>query len=461
MPDAAHPATTAATVAAPSIAPRLLKVLGIAFGLAIIVGNTIGSGILRTPGDVAARLPSGAWFLGVWAAGGVYALFGAMTMAEVAVMLPESGGQYVYARRALGEYAGFVIGWTDWISCAAAVAAGSIAIGELSGALVPALAPYGAVIAIGVTLAFTGVHWIGVRAGDLSQQALSVLKTAALLAVAVACFVAPGTPASSAATPTFPSGFLVLSALVLALQSVLYTYDGWNGVVYFGGEIRNPGREIPRAMAWGVVTVAVVYLALNGAFLHVLGIGQLAGEKFAAAAAARSVFGATGARIVSAVMAVSILGNVNAVLMQASRVPYAMAEDGLLPRTTARVNGGGTPPVSLAASTIVVLILVLSGTFQTVIALAAFYYVMQYAVSFTSLFVLRRREPDLPRAYRAWGYPWIPALVWLGAVAFIVGSFVSDRTNSIRAVLVILLSFHVYLLAKRFKRAGSTVGPAN
>src|SRR3970040_2011464 len=259
MPDAAHPATTAATVAAPSIAPRLLKVLGIAFGLAIIVGNTIGSGILRTPGDVAARPPSGAWFLGGWAA--------------------------------RGEYAGFVIGWTDWISCAAAVAAGSIAIGELSGALVPALAPYGAVIAIGVTLAFTGVHWIGVRAGDLSQQALSVLKTAALLAVAVACFVAPGTPASSAATPTFPSGFLVLSALVLALQSVLYTYDGWNGVVYFGGEIRNPGREIPRAMAWGVVTVAVVYLALNGAFLHVLGIGQLAGEKVAAAAAARSGVG--------------------------------------------------------------------------------------------------------------------------------------------------------------------------
>lgn len=464
MPDAANPATaaaTAATAAARGAAPHLLKILGVAFGLAIIVGNTIGSGILRTPGDVAARLPSGPWFLGVWAAGGVYALFGAMTMAELAVMLPESGGQYVYARRALGEYAGFVIGWTDWISCAAAVAAGSIAIGELSGALMPAVAPFGTAIAIAVTLAFTGVHWIGVRAGDRSQQALTLLKTVALLAVAVACFVAPGTRGTGAVAPAFPSGFVVLSALVLAFQSVLYTYDGWNGVVYFGGEIRNPAREIPRAMAWGVVAVAAVYLALNGAFLHVLGIGQLAGEKFAAAAAARSVFGGTGERLVSAVMAVSILGNVNAVLMQASRVPYAMAEDGLLPKRAARVNGGGTPHVSLAASAIVVLILVLSGTFERVIALAAFYYVMQYAVSFTALFVLRRREPDLPRAYRAWGYPWIPALVWLGAVAFIVGSFVSDRTNTIRAVIVIVASYPVFRVAKRFIHSSATVGPAS
>ena len=126
-----------------------------------------------------------------------------------------------------------------------------------------------------------------------------------------------------------------------------------------------------------------------------------------------------------------------------------MAEDGLLPRVTARVNRGGTPDVSLAVSAVIVLALILSGTFETVIALAAFYYVMQYAVSFTSLFVLRRREPDLPRPYRAWGYPWIPALVWLGAVAFIVGSFISDRTNSLKAVLLIVVSYPVYLATKR------------
>lgn len=454
MPDRA-----VAAASAPS--RSLLKILGVAFGLAIIVGNTIGSGILRTPGDVAAALPSPAWFLGVWVAGAVYALFGALTMAELAVMLPKSGGQYVYARRALGEYAGFAIGWTDWISCAAAVAAGSIALGELAGSLAPSLASHETAIAVAVSLAFTGVHWIGVRAGDLTQQVLSAIKVVALLAVAAACFAAPGASNAGDAAPVFPSGFVVMSALVLAFQNVLYTYDGWNGVVYFGGEMRDPGRQIPRAMAWGVLAVAAVYLSLNAAFLHSLGIAHLAGEKFAASAAALAVFGPTGARIVNAVMVVSILGNVNAVIMQASRVPYAMAEDGLLPRATARVNKGGTPDVSLAISALIVLALILSGTFETVIALAAFYYVMQYAVSFTSLFVLRRREPELARPYRAWGYPWIPALVLLGAVAFIVGSFFGDRVNSIRAVVVIIASYPVYLLAKRFMRVDAAVGPAN
>ena len=136
-------------------------------------------------------------------------------------------------------------------------------------------------------------------------------------------------------------------------------------------------------------------------------------------------------------MMVVLLGSVNAILMIASRTPYALSEDGLLPRFVSRVNGGGTPHLSLAASTGVTIALVLSGTFQTVLALSAFFYVMQYAVTFLSLFVLRRREPDAPRAYRAWGYPWIPGLVLFGAVAFIVGNFVGDRANSIRAVVVI------------------------
>jgi APA family basic amino acid/polyamine antiporter len=436
----------------PAVSSGLLKVLGVAFGLAMIVGNTIGSGILRTPGDVAASLPSGAWFMGVWAAGGVYALFGAMTLAELAVMLPQSGGQYVYARRALGEYVGFVIGWTDWISCSAAVAGGAIALGELSGSLVPSLAPHGTTIAMAITLVFAAVHWIGVRSGDVTQQLLSTLKVIALLAVAVACFMAPGASGAGDAAPRFPSGFVFMSALILAFQNVLYTYDGWNGVVYFGGEIRDPAKQIPRAMALGVVAVAAVYLSLNGAFLHSLGIAHLAGEKFAASAAALAVFGRTGERIVSAVMAVSILGNVSAVLMQASRVPWAMAEGGLLPRVVARVNAGGTPHVSLALSTLIVLGLILSGTFQTVIALAAFYYVLQYGVSFTSLFVLRVREPDLPRPYKAWGYPWITGLVLLGAVAFIVGSFAGDLVHSLWAVAGIVASYPVYLAARRFLR---------
>jgi basic amino acid/polyamine antiporter, APA family len=422
----------------------LLRVLGVLFGAAIIVGNTIASGILRTPGDVAAALPSPAWFLGVWVLGGIYAMCGAMTMAELAAMLPKSGGQYVYARRAMGEYAGFVIGWTDWISSAASIAAGAIALGELTGALWPSLASSGTLVAVVVTVFFTSLHWLGVRSGDLTTQLWGIVKVGTLLAVAVACLIAAPAPASATAA-AFPSGLALAGAMVIALQSVLYTYDGWTGYTYFGGEVRDP-KHIPRAMALGVLLVTAVYVALNWSFLHVLGIDGLAGEKFAARSAAIAVFGASGDGIVSAVMAVSLLGGVSALIMLTSRVPFALADDGLLPRAVARVNKGGTPDISLLGTAVVVLLLIMTGTFSSVLALAAFFFVMQYGVSFTSLFILRWREPDLPRPYRAIGYPVIPAIVLLGAVAFVVGSFFGDRANTLKSVVVLVASYPLYRL---------------
>ena len=423
----------------------LLKVLGVLFGAAIIVSNTIAAGILRTPGDVASHLPSPAWFLGVWIAGGVYALMGAMTMAELATAIPKSGGQYVYARRALGEYAGFVVGWTDWLSSAASIAAVAIALGELVGGIAPSLATGGTAIAIGVVLVFTAMHWIGVKTGDIATQIWGVVKVTALFAVAVACLFAPGAEPARAQALALPTGMALAGALVLAFQSVIYTYDGWTGYTYFGGEVKD-ARQIPRAMALGVVSVMVVYLALNWSFLHVLGVQGMAGEKFAARSAAIAVFGAAGERIVSAVLLLSLLGAVSALIMLTARVPFALAEDGLLPRGAARVNKGGTPDVSLLLTAGVVLLLISTGTFGSVLALAAFFFVLQYATSFTALFVLRKREPDLERPYRAIGYPVIPAIVLLGALAFIVGSFVSDRANTLKSVAVLVASYPAYRL---------------
>ena len=429
----------------PAAAHRgLLRILGVLFGATIIVGNTIGAGILRTPGDVAAALPSPAWFLGVWIAGGLYALMGAMTMAELAAALPRSGGQYVFARRAMGEYAGFVIGCTDWLSSAASIAAGAIALGELTGLLWPSLSGETTGIAMAVTLAFTLLHWVGVRSGDIVTQVWGFIKIATLLAVAAACLLSPAAE-STRAPPAFPSGLATAAGLVIAFQSVLYTYDGWTGYVYFGGEVRDP-RQVPRAMAMGVISVTVVYVALNWAFLHTLGIAGLAGEKFAAQASAVAVFGTTGERIVSAVMALSLLGGVSAIMMMTCRVPFAMADDGLLPRAAAHVNRGGTPDVALFATSAAVLLLVGTGSFGSVLALAAFFFVLQYAVSFTSLFILRAREPDLPRPYRAIGYPFVPAIVLVGATAFLVGSFFGDRANALRSVGVLLASYPLYRL---------------
>jgi APA family basic amino acid/polyamine antiporter len=445
-----QPAAPALEPAAPAKRGGLLRILGVLFGATIIVGNTIAAGILRTPGDVAAALPSPGWFIGVWVAGGLYALCGAMTMAELAAMLPKSGGQYVYARRAMGEYAGFVIGWSDWISSAASIAAVAIAIGELTGALWPALAPSGTLVAVVTTVLFATLHWVGVRSGDIATQLWGFLKVATLLAVAIACLVAPAAAASTAQAPPLASGLALAGAVVIALQSVLYTYDGWTGYTYFGGEVRDP-RQIPRAMAFGVLMVTVVYFALNWSFLHVLGIDGLAGEKFAARSAAIAVFGTSGDRIVSAVLALSLLGAISALIMLTCRIPFALAEDRLLPRLVARVNKGGTPDVSLLGTVLVVLLLIGTGTFSSVLALAAFFFVLQYAVSFTSLFILRRREPELPRPYRAIGYPVIPAIVLLGALAFIVGSFFGDRANTVKSVIVLLVSYPVYRLVIRLR----------
>lgn len=440
--------------AAAADTPRgLLRVLGIAFGLAIIVGNTIGSGILRTPGDVAAALPSTGWFIAVWVAGGIYAYCGAMTLAELAVSIPKSGGEYVFARRAFGEYTGLVIGWTDWVSICAAGASIAIAFAELAGQQIPTLAPTQTVIAIGATVAFVLMHWIGVRAGDRAQQMLSLLKALAFIAVAIICFlpsqaVAPAASVAGGESVTFPAGMALATALVLSMQSVIYTYDGWNGAIYFGGEVRDPARELPRAMGGGVLAVLGVYLALNAASLYALGMTGLAGSRFPLATAVGTVLGGSAESVVSAVMALSLLGALSAMVMIGSRVPYAMAVDGLMPRSAGRVNTGGTPTVALAATGVGISAFVATGTFETVIAIAAFFFVLKYCVSFSAVFALRRREPDLPRPYRAFGYPWITALLLVGSIGFIAGNVITDRRNSLIALAILVASYPVYRLVR-------------
>lgn len=423
----------------------LLKVLGVAFGVAVIVGNTIGTGIVRTPGDIAAALPRPALYLGMWVAGGAWALLAALTTAELGAMIPRSGGQYVFARRALGEYPGFVVGWSDWISSCASLAAGAIAIGEFSGGLAPALAGRGAATAAAVVLGFTALQWIGVRTADRTQQAVSLLKTLALAGLVAVCFALPHETPAPAAAALLPVGLPLLTAVVVSLQGVIFTYDGWNGMLYFSGEVREPGRDIPRAMAGGVVVVMAVYVALNLAFLHVLPLARMAHEPLVAGAAAAAILGPRGDLVLRAIMIVSLLGAANAILMISSRVPYAMGADRLAPAVMARVNAGGTPTVALLASAAVALALLLTGTFATVLALAAFFFVLNYAASFASLFVLRWREPGLPRPYRAVGYPWVAGLLLLNSVAFLVANVVGDTRNSLRSLALLAFSYPVFL----------------
>ena len=443
----------------PSTAPqpdhhgRLLRVLGVGFGLAVIIGNTIGAGIFRTPGVIAELLPNTWMFLSVWVVGGLYALLGAVSVAELGAMIPRSGGQYAFARYALGEYAGFIVGWSDWISSCGSTAAVAIVVGEFSGALFPSLAGQSAPIAVSIALFFALLQWRGIIWGSNVQNVTSLLKALAFLALIIAAFLLSGKGAVSEPAKAMPAGLPLLAAFVLALQSVIYTYDGWAGVVYFSEEVEHPGRDIPRALFGGVLAVIAIYLLVNLALLYVLPISKIAGQDFAAGAAAEVIFGRYGDTIFRSLTIVSMLSAINALHLMATRVLYAMSRDGLFVRKAAHVNEGGTPTVSLFVSTAVaVLFIVFGQTFEKVITVLAFFFVANYTLSFISVFVLRAREPEKERPYRAWGYPWTTALALLGSILFLVGAVASDVANgkrdSLYALILLAASYPVFRVVK-------------
>jgi basic amino acid/polyamine antiporter, APA family len=271
-----------------------------------------------------------------------------------------------------------------------------------------------------------------------------------------ACFILGGARASEASQPpAMPAGVPLLFAMVLALQSIIYTYDGWAGVVYFSEEVRAPGRDIPRALVGGVLSIIGIYLLVNLALLYVLPLSRIAGEKLAVGAAAQVIFGARGDTIIRALTIISMLSGINAYHLMATRVLFAMSRDRLFSSRAVRVNPGGTPTVALSVSTAVAVLFILSGTFEKVIAVLAFFFVANYTLSFVSLFVLRRREPELARPYRAWGYPWTTALALAGSVAFLAGAVVSDTRNSVYALLLLAASYPCFVLLRRLSRPDS------
>jgi len=427
---------------------HLLRVLGVAFGLAVIIGNTIGAGIFRAPGSIAQQLPSPVPFLLVWIVGGVYALLGSICLAELGTMIPRSGGQYIFSRYALGEYAGFIVGWSDWISTCGTTAAVSLVIGTFSGALIPALDGKAPAIAAAVAIFFAVLQWRGIVWGSNIQNFTSLLKALAFFLLIAAAFILGGGGSLTRSEPQTAS-VVTFSAVILSLQTVIYTYDGWNGVIYFSEEVKNPGRDIPRALLGGVLTIAAIYLLVNVALLYVLPMSQIAGKEFAAGEAANVVFGSKGDTIFRSLTIVSMLSGINAYHLMSTRVLFAISRDGLFTKKAAEVNEGGTPTVALFLSTAVAVLFILFGqTFDRVITVLAFFFVANYILSFISLFVLRQREPDTPRPYRVWGYPVTPALALIGSIAFLVGAIAADTKNSVYALGLLAVSYPVFWMMK-------------
>lgn len=428
--------------------------LGVGFGLAVIIGNTIGAGIFRAPGTIAEQLPNPWFFLGVWVLGALYALLGAISLAELGTMIPRSGGQYVYSRYALGEYAGFIVGWSDWISSCGSTATVSLLIGQFSGALVPSLAGRGPAVAAVVAIVFAVLQWRGILWGSNIQNLTSLLKALAFVALIVAAFALGSGVGYKQSNIYNPPGNLALLIvpIIISLREVIYTYDGWSGVIYFSEEVKNPARDIPRSLFGGVLTIAAIYLLVNVGLLYVLPVKEIAGKEFAAGEAANVIFGSYGDRVFRVLTIVSMLSGINALHLMATRVIFGMSRDGLFTTKAAVVNKGGTPSVALWLSALVAILFIIFGqTAGQVITIVSFFFVANYVLSFISLFVLRRREPDKPRPYRAWGYPWTTGLALIGSVLFLAGAVAGDTWNSIYALLLLAVSYPVFMVVKRLR----------
>jgi len=416
---------------------HLRRLLGLGFGLAVIIGSTIGVGILRTPGLVAGHLHSSSAILVLWLVGGLYTLLGVVCLAELGTMVPQAGGYYAYARRGFGDWVGFGVGWTDWLTYCTVLAYVSIGLAEFSGVLLPALAGWVRPVAVVTLLAMVALQWAGLQVSARFQEWTTAVKFLAFLALVVAAFMRAPVPARG--LPAADAGGLTFTGVILALQAVVIAYGGWQSALYFTEEDRDPARHLPRAMVGGVVSVIVVYLLVNLALLNVLPIPELARSTLPGADAAAIVAGERGRQIITVLSVISLLPLLNAILMIGTRILFAMGRDGLVSPRTASVNPGGTPGVATLVTTGVAVLLIASGTFQNLIALASVFLAANYCVCCLALVVLRRREPGLARPFRAWGYPWSAAVVVAGAVVFLAGVLVNDTASAVKAMGLLAL----------------------
>jgi basic amino acid/polyamine antiporter, APA family len=425
----------------------LRRILGVSFGLAVIIGSTLGIGILRAPGLVAAQLQLPTTIIAMWILGGLYTMLGAVCLAELGTLAPQAGGYYVYARRAFGDWVGFAVGWTDWITYCAVLAYISIGMSEFVAELAPAIGDTRP-IAIAILVGFVVLQWAGLRVSSWFQQWTTAIKFLAFLALVVAGLaLAPSETATTttAAAPSPPT----LAGTIAALQAVVITYAGWQSALYFAEEDRDPTRNLPRAMIGGVVAVIVIYVLVNIALLAILPVPELAAAKLPAADAAQRLIGGRGHTIITILSIISLPPLLNAIMMIGTRILYALGRDGLLWTRVSQVNPRGTPNIATLATTAVAVVLIATGTFQRLIALASFFLALNYAVCCLALVALRRGEPTTARPFRAWGYPWSAGIVVVGALAFLTGAILGDPADSLLAVGLLGIGLAGYAATRR------------
>jgi APA family basic amino acid/polyamine antiporter len=429
------------------------------------VSNVIGGGIFFVPIIVAQMVPQPAAMLWMWFVGGALAFSGAMAYAELSALRPRAGGEYVYLREAFGPLAAFLTGWTSFVAgFSGAIAASSVAVADYVGRFAPAAASAAPFLTIPipamplvisprssialVTIAVLSIiHIRGLGPGRLVQNVLAGIKAAALVAIVALGFaVAGGHGASDPAVSSIaPSG------LLLALVPIMFTYSGWNAATYVAEEVRNPGRNVPLALGLGTVAVILIYLGLNALYLHVLPVHELAslpgrlldvvGER---------LFGVRAGNAIAVFTIVSLCASISAMTLAGPRVYYAMARDGLFLPAAATVHRRfHTPAAAIVAQGLWSAVLVSSASLSQLVSYTGFAVVLFSAVAVAALFVLRRREPEAPRPFRAWGYPWAPATFVVASAMMLVNEVMRNGITALAGLAVIAAGVPVYLVFGR------------
>src|SRR3989454_6789422 len=443
---------------------RLPRRLGLWSAVAVVVGSTIGSGIFRTPPSIAERVDDVPLFLLSWVVGGVVTLCGALTYAELAALFPRSGGIYVFIREAFGPLPAFLFGWSELLIIRPG-AYGAISITSSAYTLrLLGLDPAGTVVSVAgqavraeqlLAAVFVGlvavVNYVGIHRAAIVQNVSTALKVGALALLVVLGFALGGGQGLGVGPMLAQRGPVALSPFLLAMVAILWAYDGWGDLAFVGGEVKDPQRNLPRAMVIGTGSVVALYLAANLVDLHLIPIQQVKGAELVAADVARILLGGAGLIAVSAAVAVSTFGTLNGSMMTAPRIFFAMAEDGVFPKAITRVDprtGAPTGAIVLAGCLGALFVLVRRFTEladQFIIGIWPF-----YALAVAAVFVLRRPRPDPQPRYRPWGYPVVPALFLLGAL-FVLGNYLgSEPLLFWLDVGGILLGSPVYVVWRRY-----------
>ncbi|QPL40761.1 amino acid permease [Erythrobacter sp. A30-3] len=435
---------------------QLQKRLGLPFAIAVCIGLVVGTGIMRTPGEIANMVPDPTIVMLLWLAGGLYVLLMVNVAAEISSAIPRSGGHYIPVHEGLGDAMGLLVGWTMWIAGVAATAFLAIAAAEFLGLVVPAAADHGAIVALIILTGVTALNWAGVEEGRWAQIISTAMKLALLLAVISVALILPEAESESAATAPALSEAIVVEpvsilTILIGLQFIVTVFDGWYASIYFAGEDKDPGRNIPRSLFQSAIVVTLIYLGINWALITALDFETLRASTLPMAQVIEAATGRWGTVVVAVIAMLMALGTLNAAIMMNPRTLFGMAEDGLFLKSALKVNRGGTPTVALALGFIVAVPLIFSGGYVFVFRLVGAMVLFASCLYVLSYFALRARQPELERPYRAKGHPFLPALVLLINVALLASFVIAEPFSGVimAGMIAICIPVGIHLQRQR------------